>query len=292
MSPQKLDPGAKRPFGFSRSRHILSPDKLSGVLDLSPSYGWHECNEKYSVHRTVGANLMDSYLLIFTVSGEGVATVEQQEYTLTAQSCMIFPKGVSHAYRVLPGGKWEFYWMHLQGPLSEALLSYLIQEYGYQYTTGCQREATEYIELLMNTEYRYWKYELFATQVISKLLFALLGDLSEQRGETHMRKNLALQVIDYIEAHYKKSIRLTDISGHLYVSPEHMIRVFKEETGMTPYQYAKGYRMRRACQLLDETNMSIAAIAQTVGYCSPSAFIAQFKQMYHTTPQSYRKATR
>ena len=291
MPQREIKQGEKRFFGISRSRHILLSNKLSGVLDYSPSCGWHECNEKYMVRRENSANLMDCYLMIFTVNGEGRATVGREEYILRRGSCMIFPKGISHSYYVPRGGKWDFYWIHLRGPMSEALLPYIVQEYGRQFNVTCRKEIAEYIELLINTEYRYYEYEMFAAQIIFKLLFAVLGDQSCSAGEAHPGKTRALQVIEYIEANYQKPLKLSEISQQLYLSSEHLIRLFKAETGTTPYQYVKEYRMCKACQLLDETDMSVAEVSAAVGYSSQSSFIAQFKQCYHTTPQAYRKAT-
>jgi len=84
-------------------------------------------------------------------------------------------------------------------------------------------------------------------------------------------------------------LQLSDISSRLYLSTEHVIRVFHEETGMTPYQYLKQFRLRRACTLLEESPMSVSDIAESVGYRSVSSFIAQFRSLYGITPGTYRR---
>ena len=47
--------------------------------------------------------------------------------------------------------------------------------------------------------------------------------------------------------------------------------------------------MEQAAKMLKETNMTIAEIAQAVGYDSQSKFTATFKSLYQVLPREYRK---
>ncbi len=51
----------------------------------------------------------------------------------------------------------------------------------------------------------------------------------------------------------------------------------------------KEYRIRKAAQLLRETEDSIAEIAARVGYENQSKFTAAFKELMQTLPTAYRK---
>ena len=255
-------------YGKLRSRDSILPEKLIGVVDYAPACGWHECNDRYAIHREQAAELKDDYLIIFTASGEGVGCVNGRQYHLTRNTAMIFPKNARHSYYVPKGGRWEFHWIHAAGPNCDALLGYILRECGGFLEINCREEMAEYIELLMSTEYRYYEYEFFAARIISKLLFALVEDMDACLNESQHSKALAIKVIDYIEQHYHEPLQLIDLSTRLKLSVEHMIRLFREETGMTPYQYLKQFRLRRACTLMEEGMSSVREVANAVGYQS------------------------
>lgn len=79
-------------YGKLRSGGRILPDKLMGVLDYSPSFGWHECNDRYYIRREGQGELVDDYLLIFTEDGEGIGVVNGVEHRLKRSTAMIFPK--------------------------------------------------------------------------------------------------------------------------------------------------------------------------------------------------------
>lgn len=288
MASASISRGDEWIFGRIRSKRMLLPDKLRGVIDFSPSLGWHECTDRYHVSRMGNPELPSSHLLLFTLHGEGIGVLNDVKRPLLRGSVMIFPKDIPHAYYVPKGKKWEFYWIHLDGANCSSLLSHILREHGDCFEPIHFDGLTESVELLLDTDYRYYDYEFFAAQIISKMLFMLCDGPRSRSPEINRRKALVIRTIEYLEIHYSRPIRLEDIGESLHLSVEHIIRIFREETGMTPYQYLKQLRLRRACTLLTESDMSIGEIAAAVGYQSVSAFIAQFKSCYGITPRAYR----
>ena len=67
----------------------------------------------------------------------------------------------------------------------------------------------------------------------------------------------------------------------------HFSRQFKKRTGFAPYEYLIKLRLSKAKALLS-SDMSIADIANAVGFPNPSAFIRLFKKFENTTPNKYR----
>jgi AraC-like DNA-binding protein len=57
---------------------------------------------------------------------------------------------------------------------------------------------------------------------------------------------------------------------------------------VTPKQLLMKRRIDKACQLLEETDRSIAAVSAACGYCDHSAFTRQFKIATQVTPAQYR----
>lgn len=63
---------------------------------------------------------------------------------------------------------------------------------------------------------------------------------------------------------------------------------FKTSVGRTPFAYLIEWRMRLAERALRESDLSVAAVGQSLGYTSESAFSHAFKRVVGRAPRSYR----
>jgi AraC family transcriptional regulator of arabinose operon len=71
-------------------------------------------------------------------------------------------------------------------------------------------------------------------------------------------------------------------------TPSHFCRAFKAVANASPQEFIILRRLRRACQLLVGSDLSIAEIAQQAGYRDVYFFSRQFKKFLHQTPTAYR----
>ena len=79
---------------------------------------------------------------------------------------------------------------------------------------------------------------------------------------------------------------LSEISG---MPPATLRKVFKAVYGSPVYQYSKAYKMEAAAaMLISERDISVAQIAQRLGYDNASKFSAAFRDVMGSTPQNYR----
>ena len=63
----------------------------------------------------------------------------------------------------------------------------------------------------------------------------------------------------------------------------------KEKVGFSPMAYLTRYRLHRAQQLLEQSSLSVAQIAEKVGYLSESAFNKAFKRGLGVPPGEFRR---
>jgi AraC family transcriptional regulator len=96
------------------------------------------------------------------------------------------------------------------------------------------------------------------------------------------------QVLDYINDHLDRDIKLVDLAALLDISQFHFSYRFKQSIGTSPYQYLLQQRIERAKQLLKQTERSIIDIALECGFNSHSHLSKQFRQFTGTTPRMYR----
>nr|WP_246583024.1 AraC family transcriptional regulator [Clostridium simiarum] len=69
-------------------------------------------------------------------------------------------------------------------------------------------------------------------------------------------------------------------------------RGFKEIYQCPIYAYLKSYRMKKAKELLVKEELTIAHIANLVGYTNNSKFSKAFKEEFGITPSKYRISNR
>ena len=96
-------------------------------------------------------------------------------------------------------------------------------------------------------------------------------------------------VIDYIQANLETNMRLDDVARTVNTSTWHFCRMFKQATGVTPFQYVVQQRLELGKQLLRQEETAIVEIALMCGFGSQSAFNKAFKNYTGVTPKTYRQ---
>ena len=127
-----------------------------------------------------------------------------------------------------------------------------------------------------------YEIEKWMTQVVHDA-FALLENRQENSAQQLVDKAKA-----YIREHLSEELSLRSVAEQVYISPSYLSKVFKEEAGVNFSDYVTDARMKKAADLLLNTNLKVEAIAQTVGYNTPHYFIRKFKESYGITPKNYR----
>ena len=95
-------------------------------------------------------------------------------------------------------------------------------------------------------------------------------------------------LIRYIQENYR-DVNLCAIGERFHYTPEYASRIIKETTGMTFTEIVLRIRMEKAKEMLLNTSLTIASIAEEIGYDSQEHFIRVFKKNNHTTPTTFRK---
>ena len=100
----------------------------------------------------------------------------------------------------------------------------------------------------------------------------------------------ARRMHDELLAHPEERITIEDLAHKYLMNPTTLKDVFKAVYGESIASHMKEHRMEKAAELLRETELSIAAVAEAVGYDSAGKFSSAFRERYHLLPSEYRKA--
>lgn len=99
-------------------------------------------------------------------------------------------------------------------------------------------------------------------------------------------------ITSYIELHYQQKISLSDIASTVNLCESECCRTFRRVTGISIFEYLQDYRIKKACDLLAETDDRIHEVADAVGYGDPNHFSKVFRKRIGVSPRQYRCARR
>lgn len=102
---------------------------------------------------------------------------------------------------------------------------------------------------------------------------------------------LCKKVQDYVAAHFAAILTREQIADALGVSPSYVSRVFRHSTGMTLWDYVNGFRVARARDLLEHSDMTVTEVAFAVGYNDPAYFSRIFRKTTGKSPRDFRSHT-
>jgi AraC-like DNA-binding protein len=131
---------------------------------------------------------------------------------------------------------------------------------------------------------------LFVEETAAELVSRAIrgqGEASGRRpGTQRERTELAEAAKDLLLARPAEPIALGALARELHVSPFHLTRVFREQTGRTLTAYLHDLRLRAAVERLGEASLS--RLAADLGYSSPSHFTDRFRAAFGAPPSQLR----
>ena len=105
--------------------------------------------------------------------------------------------------------------------------------------------------------------------------------------EKHSGDENLIFILKYIQEHYC-TVTLKELSEFFNYSERQLQRIIKSSTGMSFSDNIQKLKMHQAARLLANPDISVAAIAEELGYANPGNFRYVFKKYYGMTPMEYR----
>jgi transcriptional regulator GlxA family with amidase domain len=96
-------------------------------------------------------------------------------------------------------------------------------------------------------------------------------------------------IISKFETETASSWDTATLAGLVDLSPSRFRHLFKQETGTSPAQYLKEFRLRKAEVMLRTTFLSVKQVLKQVGLGSNSHFVRDFRRLHGMTPTAYRR---
>lgn len=241
---------------------------------------------------------IDQYVLIYCVKGSGKYRIEDKQYEVKANQYFILPANKAHVYASNNNDPWTIYWIHFRGTLA----SYYGENAEEPTTVSASlnsriADRNNIFEDILLTLLD--GYTIDNLRYTSSLLHFYLGSLrylpiyrkchkvKEQETDDHgIMVNATLK---YMEENIERQLTLQDLSTYTGYSISHFSMVFRASTGHSPLSYFNMLKVKKACELLDTTNMKITQISCKVGIDDSLYFSRLFRKIVGISPKQYRE---
>ena len=239
---------------------------------------------------------IDTYDLIFVIDGKLKITNSTDTYTAVPGDAVFVRTSDRNTIAQYDENPIEIIVLRSSGYLSKSFYELTEGKTGHTVTFSNPPK----ILALFDKIFYYMEYTTNLNNVlIANTMSELLTELyinyinknsGDPRDEFYSHPKWFTDTINYIEKNYASCVNIKEIADKMFINKSKFFKIFKEYTGLTPYQYITKVRMTHARQLLCDTDLQIKTIAITVGYNSTNHFISHFKEYYQITPSEYKKS--
>jgi len=281
---------------FPNKRHIILPPRVLKKASSLPitqnlfltKTGHFPIAKGHYVERKTP---IDEWILIYCTDGKGWCAFNEQKFEMRADTAILIPEGIPHAYAADDHLPWTIYWAHIIG-----------------------RQAIEYIQMLDIDPVRPVMSLRHGGQLIhhfdefhsilnygytTPVLIALSTSLAHFLGELNLQRcrggQQALEIedrlrttIEFMHQNIFNPLTLKELAQYARLSISHYTTTFHKLTGMTPIRFFIDLKMRKAAELLHEPNRKIKDVSTMLGFEDPYYFSRCFKKTMGCSPAIYR----
>ena len=95
-----------------------------------------------------------------------------------------------------------------------------------------------------------------------------------------------------MEQHLGMPLTLDEMATHSGLSLPCFTKLFRQRTNQSPMSYFIQLKIRKACELIDEADLSIRKIASQLGCDDPYCFSRIFRKTQGCSPTAYRRSVK
>jgi YesN/AraC family two-component response regulator len=100
---------------------------------------------------------------------------------------------------------------------------------------------------------------------------------------------ISANAIRYMKEHYAEKLSLNEVAEMNYISPWHLSKLLKKDTGQNFVDILNGIRVDSAKKLLKNPALKIYEVSEKVGFTDIAYFSRIFKKVAGVTPNDFRR---
>lgn len=248
--------------------------------------GFQRCDPLYQW----GPGIRDHYLIHYIISGCGYYKTGGHTYKLYAGDTFLVYPNTEVLYYANEQEPWEYAWVGFTGSDASMILNATDFTVDCPVIHGTPLGSDIHRQILHIYDARGNEFE-HAVEMTGRL-YTMLA--SFMHGATHATvqnsvNSYVQKGIEFISSNYSYAITVEDIADYVGVSRSHLFRSFQNVLGQSPKEYLTEFRMKQACYLLEHSDLSITAIANSLGFDNSLYFSKTFHKQKMMSPKEYRQ---
>lgn len=265
--------------------HLEPSEDAKKLLYYVTSCGVYFCEYGYRIDREDYGN----YMILYVDKGNLVVISEGRTYLIQQGQAAFLNCHIPHTYYAK--GYVSFSWIHFDGAnAAEFYNAYVEKEKGILFSSTQTAHIQKSLYAIISKYRNHLEIsEVDNSKIIYDCICGLIFDSEDNNEEDTAGMRITSLAKEYIRKNFEQGLTLNSLAEYVGLSQCHFSRVFKQETGYSPYEYIILVRMNKAKHLLGTTNKTVKEIAFEVGYQSESNFCNAFTSKIGISPKKYRK---
>lgn len=240
--------------------------------------------------KAVAQNTMNGVCgLVFPIGGKAKFTVSKQDYELKVGTILHAGSNMDLNKEVIGEDNWEFILLHYKVLQQDNQIESLLNlNYCVQIFSDQNMEIRKLLESILSLQREYGSKYVLKTKILLYELISKILAFSQTRQNPEPREQIS-EILEYIHTHLEKNLSIAQIAEYFQLNAKQFHYYFQKKMGISPKKYIIDTQMKRAKELLLESNLTIVEISNQVGYEDALHFSRIFKQNTGTSPSIFRK---
>ncbi len=250
-------------------------------------FGYEHCLPRHSYGPRVRLN----YVIYVVIDGKGMLDCGGKRWMIRKGQMFILFPGEITTYYADKEDPWYYCWFGFQGSSAAKI----VESIGFTPQTpvlsfGDGESVEKKIIEMLGSVSLTLDGQLHRNAEMMDILSKMIRERAKQAGSDSGEAGFSYSeyAVRYINNHFNEKIRIQELAKHIGISRSYLVKLVRQETGMSPQEYLIAVRMRRAADLLTRSNDPIRLIAAECGYEDALAFSKVFKSNFGQNPSDYR----
>lgn len=228
-------------------------------------------------------------LLVYVARGDGWYTVKGKTFTVSENDFFALSHDVAVRFGSSNENPWSIYWAYFSGVQAPNILVHLMGKSNFAPRKAKPlvgrvaqfNDILHHLELMENMENLVYANSRFYSFLCSFRLTVL-------SAKKHGRKDGVIQSIEFMRENIHGNVTLAQLARAAGLSVSHYCALFKKKTMQSPLNLYTSMKIQRACQMLQNRNQTIKAVAYSLGFFDQYHFSKVFKQIMGTSPRNFK----
>jgi len=250
-----------------------------GIQECKPGYSW-------------GPGIRDHFIVHYILNGTGTfSDGKTQKKLFPGDGFVVFPNCLV-TYTADSDSPWTYSWVGFQGIKAESFLN----------KAGIYRESPFFtynkddkLKNCLSNMISEARLSTSSELMLLGHLYIFLSLLIRNNRKTSPdvtklvnQEKYVKRVIEFISKNYSGKISISEIAQNIGLDRSYLYVIFKKIMKVSPQEFLINYRIERAVNLLQNSDLSIGDIARSVGYEDPLRFSKIFKKVKGMSPNQFR----